>query len=58
MSHEISNFITNYMNYFGISGYLKTNEAGTNIQYYPAKEGGFVGLIIKIRLKLSLHTME
>jgi hypothetical protein len=38
---EISNFITDYMNYFGISGYLKTNEAGTNIQYYPAKEGGF-----------------
>lgn len=37
---EISEFLTDYMNYFNIGGFLQT-EQGTNIQYYPPKEGGF-----------------
>lgn len=38
---EISNFLSEYMNFYKLDGYLKTAVGGTNIQYYPAKEGGF-----------------
>lgn len=35
------------MNFYKLDGYLKTAVGGTNIQYYPAKEGGFLIIIMK-----------